>query len=276
MRRQRLDAELVRRKLAVSRNQATQLIAQGRVTVGGQVVSKPASQVDLACGITVKQLAEGPDYVSRGGRKLAGALDQLADHAPKLDGRIALDAGASTGGFTDVLLRRGVRRVFAVDVGYGQLAWSLRQDQRVTVMERINVRHLTLEALDEVPEVVVGDLSFISLTTVLPVLSRLAPGASADFFLLVKPQFEVGRQALPAGGVVRDPQHWRMAIVKVVDCAEQLGLAPQAVVRSPLPGPSGNIEFFVHLKRGTGLDATALTLAVAQAIGDTHSQTSRL
>ncbi|MGH3243064.1 MAG: TlyA family RNA methyltransferase, partial [Spirillospora sp.] len=189
--RRRLDAELVRRGLARSREQASQLIGDGRVRVGGRTAEKPATQVEAAAAIVVADAEAGPDYVSRGGHKLAGALQAFRGLAVK--GRVCLDAGASTGGFTDVLLRAGAARVYAVDVGYGQIAWSLRTDERVTVLERTNIRDLRPEMLgDPPPDLVVGDLSFISLKLVLgPVRACAAPGA--DFAMMVKPQFEVGK-----------------------------------------------------------------------------------
>nr|BBJ54749.1 hypothetical protein SAVMC3_73780 [Streptomyces avermitilis] len=176
--RRRLDAELVRRKLARSREHAGQLIAAGRVTVGKTLATKSATQVETAAAILVTQDDSDPDYVSRGGHKLAGALAAFVPQGLTVEGRRALDAGASTGGFTDVLLRAGVAHVVAVDVGYGQLAWSLQSDERVTVKDRTNVRELTLEAIDGEPvDLVVGDLSFIPLGLVLPALVRCtAPG----------------------------------------------------------------------------------------------------
>lgn len=189
----RLDTELVRRQLAPSRNQAAALISDGKVKVDGQVVTKPARQVNPAQAILVSQ-DQGPNYVSRGAHKLAGALDILAQRGIEatVAGRQCLDAGASTGGFTDVLLRRGAARVTAADVGYGQLAWSLQSDPRVNVMDRTNVRTLAAGDITPAPTLVVSDLSFISLTLVLPALVAVAD-AAADFLLMVKPQFEVGR-----------------------------------------------------------------------------------
>lgn len=243
-RRQRLDAELVRRGLARSRQQAAELVVAGRVSVRGQVASKPATQVDLADPLVVAEAGAGPEYVSRGAHKLVGALDAFGvDPA----GRRCLDAGASTGGFTDVLLRRGASHVVAVDVGYGQLAWSLRSDDRVTVLDRTNIRTLEPEAVAPPPGLVVADLSFISLTLVLtPLRACCAP--DADLLLMVKPQFEVGRDRLGAGGVVRDPALRAEAVVGVADAARAAGLDVHGVVASPLPGPSGNVEYFVHLR----------------------------
>ena len=190
-RRARLDSELVRRGLARSREQAQELVAAGRVSVSGSVASKSATQVEPAAPIVVREVSDDPGYASRGAHKLAGALAAFADLT--VAGRRCLDAGASTGGFTDVLLRAGAAHVVAVDVGYGQLVWALRQDPRVTVRDRTNVRGLTLADLDDQPaELVVADLSFISLALVLPALRACATD-DADFVLMVKPQFEVGR-----------------------------------------------------------------------------------
>lgn len=248
--RRRLDAELVRRKLARSREHAGQLIAAGRVTVGKTLATKSATQVETAAAIVVSQDDDDPDYVSRGGHKLAGALAAFVPQGLEVRGRRALDAGASTGGFTDVLLRAGAAHVVAVDVGYGQLAWSLQSDERVTVKDRTNVRELTLEAIDGEPvDLVVGDLSFIPLGLVLPALVRCAaPGA--DLVMMVKPQFEVGKERLGSGGVVRSPQLRAEAVCGVAGRAAELGLGVQGVTASPLPGPSGNVEYFLWLRAG--------------------------
>src|SRR5579859_5400216 len=199
--RRRLDAELVRRGLARSREQAASLVTARRVLVGGQAAAKPATQVDAGDPITITE-DSGPQYASRGGRKLAGAL--AAFGGPPVAGRRCLDAGASTGGFTDVLLRAGAAHVVAVDVGYGQLAWSLRSDPRVTALDRVNVRRLEPGQVAPPPEVITADLSFISLGQVLPALAACA-APDADSVLLVKPQFEVGKGKVGAGGVVKDP-----------------------------------------------------------------------
>ncbi|NRQ40019.1 TlyA family RNA methyltransferase [Nonomuraea sp. NN258] len=248
-RRIRLDSELVRRGLARSREQAAQLIEAGRVTVGGQQAKKPATQVDTASAIVVAESAEGPDYVSRGAHKLLGALE--AFKSLSVASRRCLDAGASTGGFTDVLLRHDAGHVLAVDVGYGQLAWSLRTDDRVTVMERVNVRDLTPEMVGEAPTLIVGDLSFISLKLVLPALAGVAADPS-DFVLLVKPQFEVGKEFVGAGGVVRDPELRARAVREAAAKAHELGLTVRGVTASPLPGPSGNVEYLLWLGKGEG------------------------
>lgn len=260
----RIDAELVRRQLARSRGEAAELIEAGRVVLDGVVVSKVARQVSPEQSIRLIDDG-GPRYVSRGAHKLAGALDRLGAAAPVVAGRRALDAGASTGGFTDVLLRRGAAHVVAVDVGYGQLAWELQQDERVTVVDRTNVRYLDPAAVAPPPHLVVGDLSFISLTLVLPALVKAA-APTADFLLLVKPQFEVGREALGAGGVVREPAEHARAIRRVAQTAAELGLASHAVVASPLPGPRGNIEYFLAMRRGD--ETIDLDAAIARAVAD--------
>jgi 23S rRNA (cytidine1920-2'-O)/16S rRNA (cytidine1409-2'-O)-methyltransferase len=259
-RRLRLDAELVRRGLARSRDQAADLIAAGRVAVSGQTATKAASQVPIDAAITVARDSAEPEYASRGGYKLAGAL--AAFDGLTVAGQRCLDAGASTGGFTDVLLRAGAVHVVAVDVGYGQLAWSLRTDPRVTVLDRVNVRNLTAGQVAPAPQLVVADLSFISLILVLPALVACAT-PDADFVLMVKPQFEVGRE-LAGSGVVRDPDVRAAAVAAVARAAADLGLGVRGVTASPLPGPSGNVEYFLWLRRGAApLDDAALRRAVA-------------
>jgi 23S rRNA (cytidine1920-2'-O)/16S rRNA (cytidine1409-2'-O)-methyltransferase len=259
----RLDAELVRRGLARSRQHAAELLAVGRVSVSGRLAAKPATQVDPADPITVSVPDDDPGYASRGGHKLAGALDHFAPRGLDVAGRSALDAGASTGGFTDVLLRRGAAAVAAVDVGYGQLAWTLRQDPRVHVLDRQNVRELSADRLPFRPDLVVADLSFISLRLVLPALIGCATPA-ADLLLMVKPQFEVGRDRLGSGGVVRDPGLRAEAVRSVAAAGQALGRGVRGVVASPLPGPSGNVEYFLWLHPSAGpLDQLALGRAVA-------------
>jgi 23S rRNA (cytidine1920-2'-O)/16S rRNA (cytidine1409-2'-O)-methyltransferase len=248
-RRLRLDAELVRRKLAPSRERAAQLIADGRVSVAGVVATKPATGVTTDVAIVVKEGDHGPDYVSRGAHKLLGALAAFGPRGLQVEGRRCLDAGASTGGFTDVLLRAGAGQVVAVDVGYGQLDWSLQSDPRVQVHDRTNVRTLTAEEIGGPVDLVVGDLSFISLRLVLDALLGVtAPGG--DLALMVKPQFEVGKDRVGKGGVVRDPDLRAEAVLDVAHAAAQRGWGAQAVTVSPLPGPSGNVEFFLWLRRG--------------------------
>ncbi|MEN3584487.1 MULTISPECIES: TlyA family RNA methyltransferase [unclassified Streptomyces] len=263
--RRRLDAELVRRKLARSREHAGRLIAAGRVTVGRSVAAKPATQVETSAAIVVAEEGDEPDYVSRGGHKLAGALAAFVPRGLVVEGRRALDAGASTGGFTDVLLRAGAAHVVAVDVGYGQLAWSLRQDERVTVKDRTNVRELTVEVIDGRPvDLVVGDLSFIPLGLVLPALVRCAR-PDADLVMMVKPQFEVGRERLGSGGVVRSAELRAEAVRAVAARAWDLGYGTRGVVASPLPGPSGNVEYFLWLRAGAeALDPSDADRAVAE------------
>ena len=264
VKRVRLDSELVRRGLARSREQAVRLIEAGRVSVGGRVAGKAATQVDTAAPIVVAEAAEGPDYVSRGAHKLLGAL--RAFEGLRVEGRRCLDAGASTGGFTDVLLRHGAAHVLAVDVGYGQLAWSLRTDERVTVMERVNVRDLTPEMVGEPPTLIVGDLSFISLRLVLPALVGCA-AETAEFAMLVKPQFEVGKERVGSGGVVRDPALRAQAVRDVAAAARALGLTVKGVTASPLPGPSGNVEYLLWLGKGPGHEAVPdLDAAIDRAV----------
>lgn len=242
MARRRLDAELVRRELAPSREQAQSAIADGRVRVRGVVATKASTQVEDSVAIEVDLVDQ--QYVSRGAYKLIGALD--AFHID-VTARRALDAGASTGGFTQVLLERGVDEVLAVDVGYGQIAWHLRNDDRVHVFERTNVRYLGVDDVPFRPNLVVADLSFISLTKVLPALQEVsAPGA--DFVVMVKPQFEAGRERV-GSGVVTDPEVRIGAVSAVAECARELGMGIQGVQASPLPGPKGNVEYFLWMKR---------------------------
>ncbi|PSK91744.1 23S rRNA (cytidine1920-2'-O)/16S rRNA (cytidine1409-2'-O)-methyltransferase [Murinocardiopsis flavida] len=261
-RRNRLDAELVRRGHARSRGHAAELIDGGYVSVNGTRATKAATQVGTDQAVVVKPPDDDPGYVSRGAHKLVGALDSFGID-PK--GRRCLDAGASTGGFTDVLLRRGAAEVVAVDVGYGQLAWPLRSDERVRVLERHNVRELVPEQVgDPPPDLVVGDLSFISLTLVLPALVRCSDPA-ADFVMMVKPQFEVGKDRVGAGGVVRDPELRAEAVRTVAAGARTLGLGVSDVAASPLPGPSGNVEYFLWLRNDAPpLEEAALTEAITR------------
>ena len=261
-RRMRLDAELVRRGLARSREQAADLISAGLVAVAGQTAAKPATQVGTGAAITVRDPGTGPGYASRGGYKLAGALAAFTGLV--VADRRCLDAGAAAGGFTDVLLRAGAAQVTAVDVGQGQLAWGLRTDPRVTAIDRVNVRTLTPEQVAPAPGVITADLSFISLALVLPALAACA-APDADFVLLVKPQFEVGKGRVGAGGVVRDPALRAAAIESVAAAALGVGLGVEGVVASPLPGPSGNVEYFLWLRRGAGpLDPDALQRAMTE------------
>ncbi|WP_104106306.1 TlyA family RNA methyltransferase [Nocardioides sp. 616] len=248
-RRLRLDQELVRRGLARSREHASTLIAQGRVKVSGAVATKAATGVTTDVALVVTEDPDQPEFASRGGHKLAGALEAFAPHGVDAAGKRCLDAGASTGGFTDVLLQAGAREVVAVDVGYGQLVWRLRQDPRVIVHDRTNVRDLSLDVVGDPVDLVVGDLSFISLRLVLDALiSVTAP--DGELVLMVKPQFEVGKDRVGKGGVVRDLALRTEAVSAVAAAAQARGWGTGAVVTSPLPGPSGNVEFFLLLRAG--------------------------
>ncbi|MXP24010.1 TlyA family rRNA (cytidine-2'-O)-methyltransferase [Gordonia sp. HNM0687] len=245
--RARLDAELVRRGLARSREHARAQIADGLVKVNGVVAAKPATNVGRDTPIVVTETV-GEDWASRGAHKLLGALEAFEPMGLTVSGRRCLDAGASTGGFTDVLLRRGAAGVVAVDVGYGQLIWRLQNDPRVTVHDRTNVRHLGPDDIGGEADLIVADLSFISLALVLPALARsVRPGG--DLVPMVKPQFEVGKDRVGSGGVVRDPQQRVDAVLGVARAARDLGLETRGVVASPLPGPSGNVEYFLWLRR---------------------------
>ncbi|AQQ15187.1 16S/23S rRNA (cytidine-2'-O)-methyltransferase TlyA [Corynebacterium glaucum] len=251
--RRRLDAELVRRKIARSREQAQTWIKEGRVEVAGFIATKPATVVEAEDSIKVA-LTEEDDWASRGAHKLLGALEVFERMGLGVDKRKALDAGASTGGFTDVLLSRGASEVVAVDVGYGQLVWRLQNDERVRVLDRTNIRNLTPEMMGGPADVMVGDLSFISLKLVLPaIVECLADGA--DLLPMVKPQFEVGKDRLGSGGVVRSPDLRAEVTADVALFAQTLGLSLRAVTASPLPGPSGNVEYFLWLVKDAGVTA---------------------
>lgn len=242
--RRRLDAELVRRGLAGSRQRAVEVIEAGRVRVRGVPALSAARRV--AGDEPISLAGDDPRFVSRGGEKLAGALDEF-----RLDvrGRNALDAGASTGGFTDCLLQAGAARVVAVDVGRGQLAWSIRTDPRVTVLERTNVRHLEPGAIGGSPVgVCTADLSFISLSLCASALARCTT-YEADLVLLVKPQFEARRDRVGKGGVVRDPAVHRAVLGRVRDDVAASGVHAIAVTPSPLRGADGNVEFFFHCRK---------------------------
>jgi 23S rRNA (cytidine1920-2'-O)/16S rRNA (cytidine1409-2'-O)-methyltransferase len=254
--RRRLDAELVRRGLATSRAEAQEAVRAGLVRVGGLTATKPATLVAEDAPVLVTSPVR--PYVSRGGAKLAAALERFA-----LDptGAECLDAGASTGGFTDCLLRAGAARVVAVDVGRGQLAWELRNDPRVVVLERTNVRDLTPGSLPFVPGFVVADLSFISLRLTLPRLAAVT-AAGATYVVLVKPQFEARPQDVGSGGVVRDPAVWRRVLGSVRDTASGVGLGVRGAMPSPLPGPAGNVEFLLHLAAGVPLEPVDLDVVV--------------
>jgi 23S rRNA (cytidine1920-2'-O)/16S rRNA (cytidine1409-2'-O)-methyltransferase len=268
--RTRLDRELVRRGLLPSREQALAAIIAGRVTVSGQQAIKPARGV--AANEPIELLGDDPGYASRGAHKLAGALEIFTAAIPPLQvaGRRCLDAGASTGGFTDVLLREGVRSVVAVDVGYGQLIWRLQNDDRVQVVDRTNVRHLTPGLIGGPVELVVADLSFISLRIVLPALTSCVV-SDGDLVVLVKPQFEVGREQVGRGGVVREPESRAKAIRGVATVAQELGFGVRGLVESSLPGPAGNVEYVLWLARGA--DSLSESVVVAVTAQQTPLQT---
>lgn len=264
-RRARVDAELVRRGLARSRQQAAELIDAGRVSIDGLPARKPGTAVAITAALTVADDGER-GWVSRGAHKLLGALDAFGIDVA---GRRCLDAGASTGGFTEVLLDRGATEVVAVDVGYGQLAWSLRSDPRVRVVERTNARDLTPDVIGGPVDVVVADLSFISLATVLPALAGCA-APDADIVPMVKPQFEVGKGQVGAGGVVHDPGMRADAVLAVARRADELGWCTLDATASPLPGPSGNVEYFLWLRAQTdrALTGDRLVSAVRRAVSE--------
>ena len=244
MARERLDKLLIDRGLVASRERARALVMSGSVLVRGQVESKPGTLLDASVEITLKE-ADHP-YVSRGALKLVKGLDAFAiDPA----GKTALDIGASTGGFTNVLLERGATRVYAIDVGYGQLAWSIRQDPRVVTLERTNVRNMDLALVPEPCDLAVIDVSFISLTLVLPrVAELLRPPAGKPIVALVKPQFEVGKDQVGKGGVVRDEAVRRSAVDKIRDWANAHGFVAGDDVESPITGPAGNVEYLLLLR----------------------------
>jgi 23S rRNA (cytidine1920-2'-O)/16S rRNA (cytidine1409-2'-O)-methyltransferase len=244
---QRLDALLVERGLADSRSRAQGLILSGSVRVGDEIVTKAGSRVSPDEPLAVER---GTEFASRAGEKLDGALDEFG---VSVAGRACLDAGSSTGGFTDVLLRRGAREVLAVDVGYGQLDWTLRNDPRVVVMERTNVRHLNGDDLPFEPDLLVADLSFISLSVALERLFRTTPSLR-EAVLLVKPQFEAGPELVGRGGLVRDPEVHEAVIRRVAGFFGSLGFGAAGVTRASLPGRrAGNREYPLHLLRGAAL-----------------------
>jgi 23S rRNA (cytidine1920-2'-O)/16S rRNA (cytidine1409-2'-O)-methyltransferase len=255
--RVRLDQLLVQRELAPSRERAQALILAGVVRVDGGRVDRAAAPVAEDAELAVDK---GPQYVSRGGDKLAGALDALG---LEVGGKVAIDVGSSTGGFTDVLLQRGAERVHAIDVGKGQLDWSLRQDPRVVVHEGVNAREGV--PVEETVDIVVADVSFISLRLALPpALAKLRDGG--ELVALVKPQFEAGREAVGKGGVVRDPEARAAAVVAVANDLASRGLGIVAVTPSPIEGREGNREIFIHARKGArSMDETALALAARAA-----------
>ncbi|HIC88998.1 MAG TPA: TlyA family RNA methyltransferase [Anaerolineae bacterium] len=257
--KRRLDLLLVERGLAESRTQAQRLIMAGQVLVDKQVADKPGHTVPTTVDIHIRQQLP---YVSRGGLKLAAALDAFG---VQVKGTVCADIGASTGGFTDCLLQRGATRVYAVDVGYGQLAWKLRQNPQVVLLERTNARYLTRLPNGSRVDLITVDVSFISLKLVLPAVVRfLAPGG--QIIALIKPQFEAGREAVGKGGVVRDPMVHRAVLTNILEWALQQQLGPVGLIRSPITGPAGNVEFLLHLKPGTGVTPDGLADLVNDAL----------
>jgi 23S rRNA (cytidine1920-2'-O)/16S rRNA (cytidine1409-2'-O)-methyltransferase len=273
--KQRLDTILVERHLCDSRQQAQRLIRAGEVKVNQQVIDKPGTEVDPAAEIQVKTRSP---YVSRGGEKLAKAITafQIA-----VEGRICLDGGISTGGFTDCLLQAGAKQVYGIDVGYGQVAWSLRQDPRVILRERTNFRHLNPDDLYQpgqpYADLGVVDVSFISLTKVLPALWRLLQ-PPREVVLLVKPQFEVGREKVGKKGVVREPKDHANAILQVWEAAQSIGWQFQGLTWSPLIGPAGNIEYLLWLSMADGMetDQAPIDAVVIQQVVQAAHQSLKL
>ncbi|HUO05028.1 MAG TPA: TlyA family RNA methyltransferase [Candidatus Binataceae bacterium] len=238
----RLDAEMARRGLAESRESAQRLIMAGRVRIGTLTARKPDMKVTAETELTV--IPGGPEYASRGAYKLIAALDHFGIDPTD---RLAMDVGASTGGFTDVLLRRGAKRVIAIDVGYGQLVMRLRNDPRVTVLDRMNIRLATPADMPHVPDLVTIDTSFISLRLVIPAVLTLA-APRAEIVALIKPQFEVGRRKVGKGGIVRKESHRQEAVAGVVAFAESIGLECIGTIESPIAGAAGNREYLALMK----------------------------
>ncbi|GGK32293.1 TlyA family rRNA (cytidine-2'-O)-methyltransferase [Nocardia camponoti] len=253
--------------MARSREHAVELINAGRVLISGTVAVKPATAVEAGTPLFVREEPDEVSWASRGAKKVLGALEAFEPLGLSVDGKRCLDAGASTGGFTDVLLSRGASEVVAVDVGYGQLIWRLQNDERVRVFDRTNVRTITPESIGGQVDLMVGDLSFISLGLVLPAIAAVARDG-ADLLPMVKPQFEVGKDRIGAGGVVRDPALRAETVREVAAAAAKLGLKTLGAVASPLPGPSGNVEYFLWLRKvgPFDYDADEVDALVARAI----------
>lgn len=260
--KERLDRLLFKRGFFSSREKATRAILAGEVYLDRKRIDKPGTRVESGARIKVK---ERSPYVSRGGEKLEKALKEFGIDCQK---KIALDAGASTGGFTDCLLKHGAKKVYAVDVGYGQLAWKLRKNPRVIVIERKNIRYLTKEELKEPVDLVTLDLSFISLTKVLKEISNLLT-PKGEIIALIKPQFEAGKEKVKRGGVVRDPGIHREVILKVIDKAKGEGLKTRRLIPSPLRGPAGNIEYFVHLTK-EGKEIENIPNKIREVVNQAH------
>jgi len=261
----RLDVLLVGLGLIESREQARRYVMAGEVTVNGQLVIKPSTKVSSDAAIELKAK---PRFVSRGGEKLAAALEAFPIN---LTGKICADIGASTGGFTDCMLQNGARKVYAIDVGYGQLAWQLRQDERVIVMERINARYL--DSLPELVDFGATDVSFISLRHIFPTMARLLNGRG-QAVALVKPQFEAGRADVGKGGVVKDPEIHRRVLYVAVGYAQDHDFTISGLMPSPLEGPAGNIEFLLWLTQKPTTDPVDVDVAIRDAIAAVHGDLS--
>lgn len=259
----RLDVVLVQKGLFESREKAKSQIMAGNVIVDGTMVDKPGTQVVPTCNVVIKKKASA--YVSRGGLKLEKALHEF-DISPQ--GKVAIDAGASTGGFTDCLLQNGAQKVFAVDVGYGQLDYKLRTDERVVVLERTNVRYIKLEDIGELADVITADLSFISLSKVFDAIFKLLK-EEGDFITLIKPQFEAGRKDVGKKGVIKDPKIHFNTINKVILEAEEYGFYVWNLTYSPITGPKGNIEYLARFKKQTPF---AAVIDVEQVVREAHRE----
>ena len=260
--KKRLDVFLVERGLITTRNRAQAMIIEGKVLVDGEKITKPGTPVPETAEIEV--LVPDLPYVSRGGLKLEKAVKVFKVN---LDGKVVLDLGASTGGFTDCALKNGARKVVAVDVGYGQLAWKLRQDPRVVNLERKNARYLTLEEIGERVDIITVDLAFISLQKIFPVVKTLIK-EDGEIIVLIKPQFEAGRDKVGRRGVVRSPDTHRKVIRAVLCSAEKEGFSPAALIHSPVKGPEGNIEYLAHLMQSEPGGIVPIDLVVEQAWED--------
>ncbi|MFO0752374.1 MAG: TlyA family RNA methyltransferase [Thermodesulfovibrionales bacterium] len=241
--KERLDKVLVDRGLASSRERAQGLIAEGKVFVNGMPATKAGSLVDTHLPVELK--GEEIPYVSRGGLKLEAALREFGI---AVQDRTAMDVGSSTGGFTDCLLQNGAKKVYCIDVGYGQLAWKLRQDPRIVLLERVNIRHLERERVPDPVDLAVIDVSFISLALVVPKVLEFL-NEEGEIVALIKPQFEVGRGEVGKGGVVRDEGKRLKAVETVRRRLEGLGLGTVGVLQSPITGQKGNVEYLIHLRR---------------------------
>ena len=259
MKKERLDILVVRRNLAPSREKARALIMAGEVLVDGQREDKPGTAFPDTVPITLKNSKPFP-FVSRGGLKLDKAVKEFS---LSLDGRVCMDVGSSTGGFTDVMLQNGASKVYAVDVGHGQLDWKLREDSRVVCMERTNIRYVTAEDIDERPSFVSSDVSFISLTKILLPVKELMT-EEGELVCLIKPQFEAGREKVGKKGVVRDPSVHKEVIHTVTEYAREIGLFPAGLSWSPIRGPEGNIEYLLYLRKSASARTDSVTIEMIE------------